>query len=563
MQFDTSIERVEPSVRAKGTQNSTVIGVMVTVFFVGTYLYNTVRFDKDTVRGDQWFWVRNVLIPFEDGRLSFFDSITAEYANLSHSHVPTLIVFIANARILDLDLSVDRLVGIVSLVAVLCIVFRHASVSQPGVDPWVVTAAASSLLFMSSSYGNYVWSLLQFQMFYVLVAVWYLYRFGKQVESPTAFHALVVVPAAIVLGDAIGVAAVLSSLVYLTILMVLRWTPVRKGVLHLAAFPIQLFVLGALLTGTRTHGELPWGSFLDLVRDRPAEVAATVRDAMAAGLVGYRGNPTSGLGILSWDLAWYGFAVTLVLALAATLGLVRNGIEQRDHFPLMLIGATAIWNAGVIRSRFWLFGPNVMRADRYVAYTTLLGLGLIVLLAGKWSILGRWRLVVGATVSIVVMLSAVGTLAVTVDDVGERAQEAELASLRDFVEGSIDVPVQGGAQCKVRTPCLEAAWFLWDRGRGPFSGQPSGAPEWVPVFRSAVYASLRAMDRLQLRYHCSWLSGATDDDVVQVIATPGPGTIMEFMNARDASLPGDAIADAVVIYRRAVHVECQAFAPVP
>jgi hypothetical protein len=562
MQFDTSIERVEPYVRAKGTQKSTVIGVMVTVFFVGTYLYNTVRFDKDTLRGDQWYWVRNVLIPFEEGRLSFFDAITTEYANLSHSHVPTLIVFITNARILDLDLTVDALVGTFSLLAVLCIVFRHASVSQPGVDPWVVTAAASSLLFMSSSYGNFVWSLLQFQMFYVLVAVWYLYRFGKQVESPTAFHALVVVPAAIVLGDAIGVAAVLSSLVYLTISMVLRRTPVRNGVLHLAALPIQLFVLGALLTGTRTHGELPWGSFLDLVRDRPAEVAATVRDAIAAGLVGYRDNPTSGLGILSWDLAWYGFAVTLVLALAATLGLVRSGIEQRDHFPLMLIGATAIWSAGVIRSRFWLFGPNAMHADRYAAYTTLLGLGLIVLLAGRWSILGRWRLVVGATVSIVVMLSAVGTLAVTVEDVGERAQEAELASLRDFVEGSIDVPVQGGLQCKVRTPCLEAAWFLWDRGLGPFSGQPSGAPEWVPVFRSAVYAGLRAMDPTQLSEHCSWLSGATDDDVAQVIATSGPGTITEFMNARDASLPGDAIADAVVIYRRAVHVECQAITPV-
>ena len=563
MQFDTSIERVEPYVRSKGTQKSTVIGVMVTVFFVGTYLYNTVRFDKDTLRGDQWYWVRNVLIPFEEGRISFFDAITTEYANLSHSHVPTLIVFMTNARILHLDLTVDRLVGTVSLLAVLCIIFRHAAVSRPGVDPWVVTAAAASLLFISSSYVNFVWSLLRFQMFYVLVAVWYLYRFGKQVESPTAFHALAVVPAAIVLGDAIGVAAVLSSLVYLTISMVLRRTPVRKGVLHLAALPIQLFVLGALLTGTRPHGELPWGSFLDLVRDRPAEVAAMVRDAIAAGLVGYRDIPIGGLGILSWDLAWYGFAVTLVLTLAATLGLVRSGIEQRDHFPLMLIGATAIWSAGVIRSRFWLFGPDAMRADRYVAYTTLLGLGLIVFLAGKWSILGRWRLVVGATVYIVVMLSAIGTLAVTVEDVGERAQEAELASLRDFVEGSIDVPVQEGAQCNVRTPCLEAAWFIWDRGLGPFSGQPSGAPEWVPMFRSAVYAGLRAMDPWQRWYGCSWLSGATDDDVAEVIATPGPGTITEFMNARDASLPGDAIADAVVIYRRAVHVECQAMAPVP
>jgi hypothetical protein len=563
MQVDTSIERAEPYVRRKGIHKSTVIGVMATVFFVGTYLYNTVRFDKATLLGDQWYWVRTVLIPFEEGRLSLFDAITTEYANLSHSHVPTLTVFIANVRMLGLDLTVDRLVGFVSLLAVLWIVFRHVSVSQPGVDPWVVTAAASSLLFMSSSYGNFVWSLLQFQMLYVLVAVCYLYRFGKQVETPTAFHALVVVPAAIVLGDAIGVAAVLSSLVYLTISMVLRRTPVRKGMLHLAVFPIQLFVLGSLLTGTRTHGEMPWGSFFDLVRDRPAEVAQTVRDAIAAGLVGYRASPTSGLGILGWDMAWLGVVVTLVLALAATFGVARSRIEQRDHFPLMLIGASAIWSAGVIRSRFWFLGPDAMRADRYVAYTTLLGLGLIVLLAGKWSSLGRWRLVAAPTVSIVVMLSAVGTLAVTVEDAGERVQEVELASLRNFVEGTIDVPVQGGLQCKVRTPCLEGAWFLWDRGLGPFSGQPSGTPEWVPVFRSAVYADLREMDPLQLTYHCSWFSGATDEDVAQVIETSGPGTITEFISAHDASLPDVAIADAVAIYRRAVHVECQAITPVP
>ena len=127
MQFDTSIERVEPYVRAEGTQKSTAIGVMFTAFFVGTYLYNTVRFDKDSLRGDQWYWVRSVLIPFEEGRISFFDAITTEYATLSHSHVPTLIVFITNARILDLDLTVDRLVGTVSLLALLCIVFRHVN----------------------------------------------------------------------------------------------------------------------------------------------------------------------------------------------------------------------------------------------------------------------------------------------------------------------------------------------------------------------------------------------------------------------------------------------------
>jgi hypothetical protein len=509
------------------------------------YLYNARRFDRDMLLGDQWVWVRDVLMPFEQGRMSLHDAVTAEYATLSHSHIPTLSAFLANANLLGLDLTVDVMVGVLSLVAIAVIVHRHAA-QLPSISPWPVIAAATSLLFMSSNYRNFAWSLLQFQMFYVLVAVFYLYRFAKQVEDPRPFHALVVVPATLVLGDAIGVAAVVSSLAYLGSLALLRRVRVRKVALHFAAFPIHLFLLGRLLTGTRAHGEISLRTFLEIARDRPVDLLQAGAEGLAGALFAFQADPPSALPVLSWDWAWLGVVATLVLVVGGTIGLLRARLEPSDHFPLMLTLASAIWVAGVLRSRFWLAGTDVMRAPRFFPYTALLGLGLILLVAGKWQVLRRWRYPVAAVISLAVAVNAITSLALTLDDEGERRQDVELASLLQYVEGSIEAPVQSGRQCKLRTPCLEAAWYLWDEGLGPFAEQPSDAEGWVPDLRASVFAEIRSLAAVPLRTRCDRLPTAPDEEV------------LEHIESRGAMVPDDGRGEAVAIYRRAFEVECAA-----
>ncbi|HEX6418615.1 MAG TPA: hypothetical protein VFZ77_08955, partial [Acidimicrobiales bacterium] len=362
-----------------------VIGIGVTAFFVCLYVYNTIRFDRDTLSGDQWVWVSEVLIPYDHGRRSILEAITFEYGSLSHSHIPTLTVFLANSTLLQLDLTVDAIVGVLSLVGVAVVVHRHATRSSP-LEPWLVTGAVAALVFMSSHFRNFAWSLVQFQMFYVLVAIWYLYRFGRQVENPRPIHALLVVPATLVMGDAIGVAAVLASMVYLGAMVLGRRIQWRKAVLHLVAFPVHVAILGRLLTGERSHGEQSFGQFIGLVREDPGGAVGAGVDALAGALVGFRDEPPDLLSFLSWDWSAWGALATLVLAAAAVVGVRRGGLTSHDHFPLMLVLASGIWSAGVVRSRLWLVGSEAMQAPRYVSYTTLLGVGLILVLAAKWAV---------------------------------------------------------------------------------------------------------------------------------------------------------------------------------
>ena len=548
MSSEVTGDEVGPSTTSPtGGRWARVIGIGITAFFVGLYVYNTIRFDRDTLSGDQWVWVSEVLIPYDHGRRSIWEAITFEYGSLSHSHIPTLAVLLANSRLLQLDLTVDAFVGVLSLVGVTVVVHRHTSRSSP-LEPWLVTGAVAALVFMSSHFRNFTWSLLQFQMFYVLVAIWYLYRFGRQVENPRPIHALLVVPATLVMGDAIGVAAVLASMVYLGAMVLGRRIQWRKAVLHLLAFPIQVAILGRLLTGERSHGEQSFGQFIALVREDPGGAVGAGIDTLAGALVGFRDLPPTPLSFLSWDWSAWGALATLVLAAAAVVGVRRGGLTSHDHFPLMLVLASGIWSAGVIRSRLWLAGSEAMQASRYVSYTTLLGVGLILVVAAKWAVLRAWRFPSGAVLLVAVLVSATGSLDLTRDVTGEHSQRASLTSLDQFVEGSIDAPSGGGLQCTVRHPCLEAAWYLWDEGLGPFAGRPSGVPSWVPELRAAVFAEIRSIPVKERPWVCALTTPAAD-------LSPG-------VDALGVSVPPGSDAEAEKIYRRALDVQCRAWRPI-
>ena len=106
---------------------SVVVAVGVIAFFVVTYVYNAVRFADDLIIGDQWYWVDNVLIPYERGELGLFDALTYEYASLSHSHIPTLAVFLFSYEFFGLTLAIDRVIGVLALSGLLGIVFVEAN----------------------------------------------------------------------------------------------------------------------------------------------------------------------------------------------------------------------------------------------------------------------------------------------------------------------------------------------------------------------------------------------------------------------------------------------------
>ena len=116
MQFES--EAPEPRVlagRDRRSPRATIIACLLVIgFFTATYAYNAVAFARNSVRGDQWVWVESVLIPYHNGDMSLFDAVKWEFDPLSHSHIPSLIVFLLSYELLDLDLTPDRVIGFIA-----------------------------------------------------------------------------------------------------------------------------------------------------------------------------------------------------------------------------------------------------------------------------------------------------------------------------------------------------------------------------------------------------------------------------------------------------------------
>lgn len=535
-----------------------LVGAAATVMlFVGLYAYNTIRFDQNSLRGDQWVWVKEVLIPLEQGRMSLFEALTFEYRNLSHSHIPALGAFILNARVLGLDLTVDAIVGILSLLVVLGLVLRHCLATMSRQCALLVTAAASSLLFMSTDFNNFVWSLLQFQMFYVLVAVTYLSLFAQKLETLPPIFSLVAIPTTLVLGDAIGAGAVLASLLYLFVLVVMGRVPARRALPSFATLAISLVVFGAVLTGERRHGSLALRDFIEVVWNDVPEAARGVYFALAGGFVGLHRDPASGLAAIGWGSAWLWLLITAVLVSIAAVGLARSGIKPSHHLPIMLMLTSAIWVGGVLKSRLWLLGAEAMQAPRYAAYTSLLGLGLLLLIGSTWASLGRLRLLAGGAIAVVVVANAIGSIAVTLDDRGAVRQDLELASIAKYVDGRRELPAISGLQCQRNTPCLEAAWYLADHELGPFANVPSDTPEWMKDFRAAAFNSLRRDDPIELALMCDRMLTMSDDQLATAIVAVD-GSIDPYLRDQGTRIPADQTSTAVDVYRRVITSECGA-----
>ena len=486
--------------RSRGAQIRILGAGIVIAGFVATYVYNTYSWRGSLLRADQWYWVENILMPYQRGELSLFDAVTFEYEVLSHGHIPTLITFLFSYEFLDLSLTPDRMIGLASLGLMLSIVYLHSRGFLPLDAALVTTAIASSMLFASASPQIFAWSLLQLQLLYLLIAFVYLLSFVKWHDSHYIVHALVAVPITLLLGDAMGAAAVMASLVYLAFLAITKRTQARTLLVYYGLFPLQLLVLGVVFTGRRSHDGSSWSGFAEWVVTRPAELLRGLYYALAS-VLGALNPEKEALVFLSWDFAPVWFILTVAVAALAVYLLLQTPLHRRDHFPILLILTGCVWIGGVLRTRVFPDGPEAMQAPRLALYTAVVGVGLVLLLASK-SIdvpsIRRPLLVLGV---LIVLANGIGSLRLSVDNQHWIARQPELRQeLREFVLGQ-GHEYTDGSRCGRRADCLEPAWFLYDMALVPFDEEDPGAERWAIELRRLVSGQLNDLtpdERIEL-----------------------------------------------------------------
>ena len=126
--------------------------------------------------------------------------------------------------------------------------------------------------------------------------------------------------------------------------------------------------MSAVFRGERPHTAGTVGYFLDRVLDDPVAPLKGMYYGLAAGFVSLRSSEFAS-PLLEWRHAPVWFALTVVLGGLALMLVRRTPLEVHDRFPILVILASLIWTAGVIRSRFLLLGPATMQAPRDACHT--------------------------------------------------------------------------------------------------------------------------------------------------------------------------------------------------
>ena len=60
-----------------------ILGMALSLFFFAWGV------NPDHLQGDQWRWMREVILPYREGKIGLFDALTYEFAVLSHTHILT------------------------------------------------------------------------------------------------------------------------------------------------------------------------------------------------------------------------------------------------------------------------------------------------------------------------------------------------------------------------------------------------------------------------------------------------------------------------------------------
>lgn len=538
--------------RSAGTLPLIVGSWLVIGYFVLSYVYNIVTYSRNSITGDQWHWLEFVLLPYERGDMSIFDAATFEYSTLGHSHIPTLIVFILNYKLFGLNLTVDRVVGLVALSATLLVVFRHARSHFGHRAALVTTAVCSAILFRGLPASTFTWSLLQFQLLYTLVAFLYLRSFLSNYTTRPLAHALIAIPATLLLGDAIGVAAVVASLVYLGLLTVSKRVRPRVMLQYVALFAAEIFALSKLIHGQRVLVNPSLGDFAKFLVDEPRQVIDASSYALATIFVGLGGE--TNVPLTEWHNARWWFLLTVVVVAAAIFLIWRTGLKKRDHFPILIILTGLVWVGGVFKARVSLLGPEVgMQVPRYAMITGIVGVGIILLLAPRIKDAGRggWILLVFG--ALVVVANGYASFHVSQDD-EVAAQKADIAQVRAYVFDEV-YDYRVGFRCSA-VPCLRASWFMFDENLAVFNSEDGPRFAWEEDLRYEIYKPFPTMTVDEIFGACDIVI-ASNDDAVATWAFSDAGLALDSTLTRERIQipePERAFAERTVV--RALRTTC-------
>jgi len=224
------------------------------------------KINPDHLQGDQWRWMREVIIPYREGEIGLFKALTYEFAVLSHTHILTMLEMLLNERLFGMNLYVETVIGGLSLFGCFYLLWVHLRKDRQIInlenaptdvshDIWVygLLVVSATAIFSIGVTNAFSWTLVTFEHLYLFMALLMIFKFPELFLKRKIGRLIVLMLFIFLLGDAMGSVAVLTTLIMSIILALADRSYFKPTVLYIGAFVITLTIAHFTLTGYISH----------------------------------------------------------------------------------------------------------------------------------------------------------------------------------------------------------------------------------------------------------------------------------------------------------------------
>jgi len=370
-------------------KNYIAIKLVVSLLLLVLFSWFVFGYSFNILQGDQWRWVRWVLIPFYNKEVSFFQAIMYEYEPANHSHILYLIVFILNSLFFGLNLFIDNIIGLLSIFGMIYVLNKEANFEQYALNGSKQDRKTSLLIYFAVlflvinfvSTNLYSWSLIAFEFLYLFMTIHYLSYFRKFMDDQVGmFYFLVYTVVTYFLADAPGVASIGAVCVVMLIQLLNKAISYKKvGGFYVSVF--FLVIMTKLFISVEVKHSHGTDSFYDLFSNLS-------ENFMSFFVFGFSGLGKSFIDLprlpyVAFDTRYLIFPIGIICALVCLYFLARvykNCNFKRYNFELAMILVMLISLIFVGLDRVVPHGMNKIGevfANRYQKWFVFFSIGFL------------------------------------------------------------------------------------------------------------------------------------------------------------------------------------------
>jgi len=354
-------------------RNVRALFIFLSIFLV--YIIYSLSVYYDFPQGDHWRWIKWLLIPYVEGKISFWEYVTGDFYPLSHSHLLTLTSILANYYLFDLRYDLEAYIGTASYViftSVIVYYFFKTSHNRLGSLSFLAISSLFLLVLLNPR-NTIFWSQVQFEHIYLLIAAVFIVCFDKFIKnevSPYFFYSCVVI--VFFVGDAMGITALFSVITYL--LFYSRRDHFKHLLFIVATIAICALIAKLFISGRLQHDDIPVGNSLSFLLSHLVEAIKFILNAYGQSIL----TQTVAEKLFGdyWQLIYYLCAASAIFFSIRSLVLYgKNKQSINTTVPAVLVLFTAVSITLLLLLRLEEFGAQyAYSSDRYLR---LYNLGII------------------------------------------------------------------------------------------------------------------------------------------------------------------------------------------